>query len=144
MLNWKTFPSGLCHEYPVLVFMELQINIISEPKSTQLCQNKLTQLIDPSDRGDHILEDAIINYKSFRPRLFDDEMREENVLSSHWKRGLRTMNRRQENRVLCHASMGAQCDLGQAPPHAPFLPLSPCGPVRSIYTLKMKDTKYAT
>lgn len=56
----------------------------------QLCQNKLTQLIDPKDRGDHILEDAIIKYKYFRPRLFDDEMREENVLSSHWRKGLRT------------------------------------------------------
>lgn len=124
--------------------MELQINIILEPESTQLCQNKLTQLIDPRDREDHILEDTIIKYKSFRPRLFDDEIREENVLSSHWKKSLRTMNWRQENRVLCQASIGAQCDLGQAPPHAPFLPLSPCGLLRSIYTLKMKDTKYAT
>lgn len=86
----------------------------------QLCQNKLTQLIDPKDRGDHILEDAIIKYKYFRPRLFDDEMREENVLSSHWRKGLRTKNLSQANQVLCNASVGSPSDLGQAPLRALF------------------------
>lgn len=86
----------------------------------QLCQNKLTQLIDPKDRGDHILEDVIIKYKYFRPRLFDDEMREENVLSSHWRKGLRTKNLSQANQVLCNASVGGPSDLGQAPLRALF------------------------
>lgn len=81
----------------------------------QLCQNKLTQLIDPNDRGAHILEDAIIKYKYFRPRLFDDEIREESVLSSHWRKGLRTVNLSQANQVLCKASIGGLSDLGQAP-----------------------------
>lgn len=93
------------------------------------------------------MEDAIIKYKYFRPRLFDDEIREEKALSSHREKGLRTMNSSQENQVLGHASTGGQGDLGRAPPCSPFthfLPLSPCGLLRSIYTLKMKDTKYAT
>lgn len=123
--------------------MELQINIILEPESTQLCQNKLTQLIDPGDRRDHILEDAIIKYKSFRPGSLMMKL-EKKMPYRVTGRSLRTMNRRQENWVLCPASIGAQCDLGQASPHALFLPLSPCGLLRSIYTLKMKDTKYAT
>lgn len=86
----------------------------------QLCQNKLTQLIDPNDRGDHILEDAIIKYKYFRLRLFDDETREENILSSHWRKGLRTMNLSQANQVLRNASIGGPSDLGQAPLRALF------------------------
>lgn len=67
------------------------------------------------------MEDAIIKYKYFRRRLFDDEIREENVLSGHWKRGLRTRDSSQENQVLCNASIGDLCDLGQAPPMLSFL-----------------------
>lgn len=93
------------------------------------------------------MEDDIIKYKYFRPRLFDDEIREENVLSSQWKKGLRTLNSSQEDQVLDDASIGSLGDLGQAPTHAfftGFLPLSQCGLLQSIYTLKMRDTKYAT
>lgn len=102
------------------------INVTSEPKSMRFCQNKLTQMIDPTDRRYHILKDTSTKYKYFKPSSLMTKRAEKsyqisgNKVWEQWS---------QVKRIwfsLHNASTGALYDLGQVPPPplTTFLPIT--------------------